>query len=60
MRTKLLLLSNRLQVLPVEKKYSGQVFSIHMVMSTYISGSVTRGIWNISMDQKIVPACCEG
>ena len=35
-------------------------FSIHMVVSTYTSGSVTRGIWNILTDQKIVPAYCEG
>ena len=60
MRTKLLLLSNRLQGLPVEQKNSELVFSIHMVVSTYTSESVTRGIQNILMDQKIVPACCEG
>ena len=36
------------------------VFSIHVMMSTYTNGFVTREIWNISMDQKIIPACCEG
>ena len=60
MRTKLLLLSNRLQVLLMEQKYSGLDFTIHVAMSTFTSGFVTRGIWNILTDQKIVPACCEG
>ena len=60
MRTKPLLISNKLQVLLVEQKYSGLNFSIHIVMSTYTSGFVIRGIWNILMDQKIFPACCEG
>ena len=55
-----LLLSNRLQVLPVEQKYSALVFSIHVVVSTYTSGFITRGIRNIPTDQKIVLACCEG
>ena len=45
MRTKLLLLSDRLQVLLVEQKYSGLGFSIHVMMSTYTSGFVTKEIW---------------
>ena len=60
MRTKLLQLSNRLQVFPMKQNYSGLDFSIHVMMSTYTSGFVTKEIQSTLMDQKIVPACCEG
>ena len=54
MRTELLLLSNRLARLLVRQNYSGLDFSIHVVVSTYTSMSVTKG-FRIFVDQKIIP-----
>ena len=51
MRTKLLQLSNRLQVLLVEQRFSGQC-NIHLIVSTYTKESVIKRIQNISTDQE--------
>ena len=60
MRTKLLLLSKEAASASSGTEIFWTSFSIHMVVSTYTGGFVTKGIQNISMDQKIIPACCEG
>ena len=54
MRTELLLLSNRLARLLVRQNYSGLDCSVHVVVSTYTSVSVTKG-FRIFVDQKIIP-----
>ena len=54
MRTELLLLSNRLARLLVRQNYSELDFSVHVVVSTYTSLSVTKG-FRIFTDQKIIP-----
>ena len=51
MQTELLLLSNRLARLLVGQNYSELDFSVHVVVSTYTSMSVTKG-FGIFMDQK--------
>ena len=54
MQTKLLLLSNMLARLLVRQNYSGLDCSVHAVVSTYTSVSVTKG-FRIFADQKIIP-----
>ena len=54
MQTELLLLSNKLARLLVRQNFSKQNFSIHVVVSTYTSVSVTKGS-RVFMDQKIIP-----
>ena len=53
MWTELLLLSNRLARLLVRQNYSELDFSVHAVVSTYTSVSVTKGL-RIFMDQKTI------
>ena len=60
MGTKLLQLSNKLTSTSGGAETFWTVFNIHVMMSTYTSGFVTKEIQNISMDQKIVSTCCEG
>ena len=56
MRTELLLLSNKLARLLVIQNFSRLDYSIHVVVSTYTSVSVTKKL-KIFMDQKIIPMC---
>ena len=56
MQTELLLLSNKLARLLVRQNFSRLDYSIHVVVSTYTSVSVTKGL-RIFMDQKIIPMC---
>ena len=56
--TKLLLLSNRLQGFWWDRIILNWNFSVHAVVSTYTSVSVTKGFW-IFMDQKLVSPNCE-
>ena len=51
MRTKLLQLSNGLQVLLVEQIFSGWC-NIHLIVSTYTKESVLKRIRNVSTDQE--------
>ena len=60
MGTKLLQLSNRLTSASGGAETFWMVLNIHVMMSTYTSVFVTKEIWNILMDQKIVSTCCEG
>ena len=60
MGTKLLWLSSKLTSTSNGAETFWTVFNIHVMMSTYASGFVTKKIWNISMDQKIISTCCEG
>ena len=53
-RTKLLLLSNRLQGFQWDWTILNWDFSVHAIVSTYPSMSVTKG-FGIFMDQKLVP-----
>ena len=54
MQTELLLLSNKLARLLVRQNFSRLDFSIHVVVSTYTSVSITKGL-RIFMDQKKIP-----
>ena len=56
--TKLLLLSNRLQGFWWDRTILNWGFSVHAVVSTYTSVSVTKG-FGIFMDQKLVSTNCE-
>ena len=57
-RTKLLLLSNRLQGFWWDRTILDGDFSVHAVVSTYTSMSVTKA-FRIFMDQKLVSTNCE-
>ena len=54
MQAELLLLSNKLARLLVRRNFSRLNCSIHVVVSTYTSVSVTKGL-RIFTDQKIIP-----
>ena len=54
MQTELLLLSNKLARVLVRQNFSRLDCSIHVVVSTYTSVSITKGL-RIFMDQKIIP-----
>ena len=54
MQTELLLLSNKLARLLVRQNFSRLDCSIHVVVSTYTSMSITKGFW-LFTDQKIIP-----
>ena len=57
--TELLLLSNRLQGFWWDRTILDWDFSVHAVVSTYTSMSVTK-VFRIFMDQKLVSTGCEG
>ena len=54
MQTELLVLSNKLARLLVRLNFSRLDFSIHVVVSTYTSMSITKGS-RVFTDQKIIP-----
>ena len=54
MQTELSLLSNKLARLLVRQNFSRLDYSIHVVVSTYTSVSVTKGSM-VFTDQRIIP-----